>query len=183
MYIFGLSIPLMLLLWHFICCILSIVEYVIWIRKQSLLDVGGTLRGAHLAFDIIGIVGYSFGGAPLFVYAYKYGLSYSKRRTRLLLGMAVMFIVWSFPIFIIEFVILVSLGGRNYPLDGIVFILSIISSILDGFCIWFGYMRFAAHCIHHYRGIERQIDPRDSLTPYPMQPVRLVAGVDQPDTI
>ncbi|KAH9599710.1 hypothetical protein LSM04_001819 [Trypanosoma melophagium] len=183
MYILGLSIPLTLLLWHSICCVLSVIQYVIWVRQRTGELIERSLRGAHLAFDVIGLVGFAVGGAPLFVYAYKYGLSYSKRRTRILSGMAVMFVVWSFPMFIIELAIVFSVKVGLFPQYGIVFILSIISTIVEGFCIWFEYMRFAAHYIHHYRGLERQIDPHGSLTPHPMQPIRSGASVDQPDTI
>ncbi|RNF15036.1 uncharacterized protein Tco025E_05620 [Trypanosoma conorhini] len=183
MYLLGISIPLACLFWHLACCVLSVVEYAVWMRFLSPDDIADSLRGAHLAFDVIGFVAYAVGGAPLFVYAYKYGLSYSQRQRRLLCGVAVVFLMWSFPIFVIELAMTLSGMGTRNPLDGIVFVLSLISSIIGGGIVWFAYMRLVAYYLHHFRGVERQIDPHNSSAPYPMHPVRSLPREGQPDTI
>ncbi|ESL12224.1 hypothetical protein TRSC58_00012 [Trypanosoma rangeli SC58] len=183
MYIFGISIPLACLLWHLICCILAVIEYAVWLRFVPPDEMSDSLRGTHLAFAVMGFVAYAVAAAPHFVYAYKYGLSYSQRQNRFVCGVAVVFIMWSFPIFVIELAMVLSyMGGRN-PLDGIVFILSVISSIIGGCIVWFAYMRFVAYYIHHFHGVERHIDPHDSLALYPMHSVHSIQREGQPDTI
>ncbi|RNE97629.1 hypothetical protein TraAM80_09215 [Trypanosoma rangeli] len=183
MYILGISIPLACLLWHLICCILAVIEYAVWLQFVSPNEMSDSLRGGHLAFAVMGFVAYAVAAAPLFVYAYKYGLSYSQRQKRFVCGVAVVFTMWSFPIFVIELTMVLShMGGRN-PLDGIVFVLSLISSVIGGCIVWFAYMRFVAYYIHHFRGSERRIGLHDSLALYPMHPMRSVPREGQPDTI
>ncbi|KEG11062.1 hypothetical protein DQ04_03021090 [Trypanosoma grayi] len=173
----------MCLIWHLICCVLTIVAYVVWSHTRPQRVEGGSWRGAHLAFSVIGMVAYAVGGAPLFVYAYKYGLSYNQRQTRLLCGMAVVFLTWSFPIFVIEMGMLRREHDYKTPLDGIVFVLSIISAIIGGCVVWFSYMRLVTHYMHQYHGMERQIDPQSNMAAYPMQPVRASSRAERPDTI
>ncbi|EAN93687.1 hypothetical protein C3747_43g216 [Trypanosoma cruzi] len=183
MYVFGISVPLTCLLWHLICCLIAIAEDLVWARVLLPDAFREPLRAAQFSFSVIGAVIYVVGAAPLFVYAYKYGLSYSQRQRRFLFGMALVFFTWSFPIFIIQLSMVLSKVKWRNPVDDIVFALSLISSAIGGCIAWFGYMHLVSYYIHQFQVVEQHIEQHDRLAPHPMRPVRSAPREDQPDTI
>lgn len=182
MHLFKLSVPLACLIYHFILVIITLVNYVVFVRYQTMDPM---LRQAYLAFSIIGIVAYGACSAPLFVYAYKYGRTWSLRLGRLLIGIAVMFLLSSLPMLIIELVLLLSFDGNfRYPLDGICFILHLLAAGAGGCTSWFAYLRAAARYLQNLRGPERQItDEAENIANKEFQ-LRLVRrSGTQPQTI
>lgn len=182
MHFFKLSVPLACLFYHFILVIITLVNYVIFVRFQ---DTALPLRQAYLAFSVIGIVVYAACSAPLFVYAYKYGRTWSLRLGRLLIGIAVMFMFSSLPMLIIELVQLLYFKGNfKHPLDGICFILHLLAAGAGGCTSWFAYLRAAARFLQDWRGPERQITEKSENMPNRDFQFRLVRRSQaQPQTI
>lgn len=145
--ILGVPIALLCLYWHFITTIITVVDYDVYIRH-----INGyiEIKKAYLAFSIIGIICFALISAPLFVYAYKYATSASWEYSRLTTGIAIMFLSSSLPIFVIELILFISKNEFTitYPLDGIVFISSIVATIFGWIISWFAYMRFVARRLH-----------------------------------
>ncbi|KPA85567.1 hypothetical protein ABB37_01831 [Leptomonas pyrrhocoris] len=155
MHFFKLSVPLACLIYHFILVTITQVNYVLFIRFQN---TALELRQAYLAFSVIGIVAYGACAGPLFVYAYKYGSTWSLRLGRLLCGIAVMFVFSSLPMLIIELVQLLYFDGHfKHALDGMCFVLHLLAAGAGGCTSWFAYLRAAARCLQNWRGPERQI--------------------------
>lgn len=182
MHLFKLSVPLACLLYHFILVIITLVNYVVFVRYQ---DTALELRQAYLAFSVIGIVAYAACSAPLFVYAYKYGRTWSLRLGRLLIGIAVMFCCSSMPMLIIELIQLLGFDGNfKHPLDGICFILHMLAAGVGGCTSWFAYLRAAARYLQDWRGPERQIVDEAENIPNRDFQLRLVRRTQlQPRTI
>lgn len=182
MHLFKLSVPLACLLYHFVLAIITLMNYVVFVRFQ---DIVSELRQAYLAFSIIGIIAYVVCSAPLFVYAYKYGRTWSLRLGRLLIGIAVMFLFSSLPMLIIELVQLLYFGGKfKHPLDGICFILHLLAAGAGGCTSWFAYLRAVTRYLQDWRGPERQIVDDTENIPNKEFQVRLVRRSQlQPQTI
>lgn len=179
MHIFGVSVPLCCMFYHFIVTVLTLVDYIVYVRTENRVDQ--SLPKVHLACAIIGLVTFGAGGAPLFLYGYKYGLTRQARMDRLLSGIACMFLGSSLPMLIIELVIMLAFNfSFAYPLDGMVFVLHAIAALVGGLISWFAYLRVVSRALHNFRGPERQIlDVEDSpkrthqlvfSTPLPGQP-------------
>lgn len=156
MHVFGASVPLVCLFWHFIFCILALVNYVTFIKKIQRQDLKDTKLASEV-FAIAGVIVYAFFSAPLFVYSYKYGSTHEKRVSRLHLGVALMFALSNAPIFVCELMLFLFYGNLSRPLNGMVFILSGIGTLFGAAISWFAYMRTVARALHKRRGIERQI--------------------------
>ncbi|KPI88300.1 hypothetical protein ABL78_2599 [Leptomonas seymouri] len=182
MHLFKLSVPLACLLYHFILVIITLVNYITFVRYQN---TAQELRTAYLAFSVIGIIAYGTCSAPLFVYAYKYGRTWSLRLGRLLLGIAVMFLFSSLPMLVIELVQLLLFDCKfKHPLDGMCFVLHLIAAGVGGCISWFAYLRAAARCLQNWRGPERQITDEAENMPNKEFQLKLVKRSQlQPQTI
>lgn len=164
MHVLGVSVPLCCLFFHFVMTVITMVDYVVYIKGEKRAEVA--LKKAHLGFSIVGLIMYGCCAAPLFVYAYKYGPSVSLRLDRLLGGIGVMFFLSSLPMVVIELILFLSINNQfNYPLDGMIFILHAIAAMVGGSITWFAYMRFAAGLFHRFRGPERQVVDDAERTP------------------
>ncbi|GET89929.1 hypothetical protein, conserved [Leishmania tarentolae] len=182
MHIFRISVPLMCLFYHFILVIISFVNYVIFVRRQ---DTSQALRDAYLAFCVVETVAYGTCAGPLFVYAYKYGKTSTTRLGRLLLGIAVMFLLSSLPMMCIEMAQFLSFDSEiRHVLDGTVFFLHAIAAVCGGVTSWFAYMRVVARSLQRWRGPERQILDDSEIPPTINAQLHLVKRSQwQPETI
>ncbi|CAJ1009880.1 hypothetical protein Q4I28_005194 [Leishmania naiffi] len=163
MRVLRISVPLMCFFYHFVVMIVTFVNYIIVVRLQ---DSPQVLRSAYLAFCVIEAVAYATGAGPLFVYSYKYGKTSADRLSRLLCGIAIMFLFSSVPMLFIEVAQFLSFDYQfRHPLDGTVFFLHGIAWIFGGCIAWFAYMRVVADYLQRWRGPERQIIDDSGIMP------------------
>lgn len=183
MHIIGISVPLCCLLWHFIVTIITLVDYIVYVRRSNRLSQ--TVINTHLAFSIIGLAAYGLAAAPLFVDGYKYGKSKKERTNRLLAGMAVMLVMSSFPMVVVELIVFITFSfPMSLPLRAIVFVLHALGCIVGGSVTWMAYLRATAGFLHRLRGPERQITDdleHDEFCAKPLVHLPSLSG--QPDVI
>ncbi|KAG5474912.1 hypothetical protein CUR178_04362 [Leishmania enriettii] len=155
MHFFRISVPLVCLLYHFIVVIITFVNFATFVRLEITSE---KLRDAYLAFSVIEAVAYGACAGPLFVYAYKYSETPTARMGCLLCGIAIMFLLSSLPLLMIELIQFLFLGYQpRHPLDVIVFILHGVAATVGGCTSWFAYMHVVARGLQRWRGPERQI--------------------------
>ena len=143
------------LFWYGITTSLAQLNYSIWIRFQdSFLDED--LINTYLAFCIIGLVAYVFGGGPMFFTGFKYATTQQSRSRRIRIGMVIMYFASTLPLFIMDLFIVWRHGVLNV-LQGLMFVLQLVAWTTGSFAVWFIYMWAVASFIHARRGGGREL--------------------------
>lgn len=146
---------LIALYWYFVVQVLAIFLYATWVRFQ--LDLfSQDFINTYLAFAIIGMLGYAFGGGPFFFAAFKYSRTAKSRSLRTRIGLVVMYFTSTLPLFIMDLWIVYNNGIVNV-LQGICFVIQLVSWFFGSFAVWFIYMWQVAKFVHKRRGGGRPI--------------------------
>eukprot|EP00659_Diplonema_papillatum_P009715 gene9715-15085_t len=135
--------PVYLMYWYGACSIFSIANYVSWVRFNEPL-VGSTVEGAYLSFVVLTILVYVFVGGLSFFWAQFYCDRESKegiksRNRRVHTGMFFIYFLSDSPLFIIDLYIVYHYGWVD-EVQGITFILKLVSWLVGTFFVWFVYM-------------------------------------------
>jgi hypothetical protein len=177
--------PLVFLYWYGIATSLAMLNYALWVRFQAE-KLSEDLRNAYLAFCVIGTIVYVFVGGPMFFLGYKYSTTQKQRDKKIRIGLVAMYFASTLPLFLMDLFIVWD-NGVLYVLQGIVFVLELISWSTGSFAVWFIYMWQVAKFVHIRRCGHRQIqfqqqntNPIESLKP-PLGLSRSLPG--QPDVI
>ena len=102
--------------------------------------LGDNIPRAHAAFNIIGLLAFSFVGSVLMFWPYRYGcyMLPKRRRNKIFAGVAVTYFTHVLPCWMIEFSIVWSYGWFEL-LQGVSFILLTVTWILETVAVWHAY--------------------------------------------
>ena len=139
-------LPLVLLVFYFIGCMLTIANYVAFVRYNGAL-YGVDLLRAYLAFAIIGTISYALFSGVAWLWAHKYCQTDRDRIQKIAVGVIIIFLFHDLPIFIMEWHMILSHGWRN-PFQGFVYVCQWISFLLSFILSWLGYTYVASGYLH-----------------------------------
>eukprot|EP01064_Diplonema_japonicum_P008178 TRINITY_DN1567_c0_g1_i3.p1 TRINITY_DN1567_c0_g1~~TRINITY_DN1567_c0_g1_i3.p1 ORF type:complete len:170 (+),score=30.87 TRINITY_DN1567_c0_g1_i3:41-511(+) len=135
--------PFALMYWYGVCSIFTIVNYVSWVRFNETL-VGASVKQAYFAFVFLTVLVYIFVAGFCFFWAALYCDRESKegikqRNKRVHTGMFFIYFFSDTPLFIIDLYIVYQSGWVD-EVQGITFVLKLISWLIGTFFVWFVYM-------------------------------------------
>jgi hypothetical protein len=152
--VYGISyrVPratLVLLHWHFLQIIISGFNWRFFISKETSL-LGESIPRIHIAFATIGLILYVFVASVVIYWPYRYGqLMLDKhKRNRLMFGTALVYFLHTLPLWIIEFDIVWSYGWFSV-IQGVSFIFTTISWVLETLGVWYAYMWHMSSFMHN----------------------------------
>lgn len=129
--------PIVLLIIYFCATMLSIANYVAYIRYNE--DVyGGSLLRAYLAFTVLGTTTYAIFSGVMWTWAAKYVSTAEQRIAKISYGMFGIFLMHDLPIYIMEYHGILCCGWRN-PFFGFVFVIHYITFIISFVFTWLTY--------------------------------------------
>jgi hypothetical protein len=133
------------------------MNYSIYLRFQDDAIAPLELRNTYIAFCVIGLAVYAFVAGPMFYYAFKYGPSKKSRSAKLRVGLVSMYFASTFPLFIMELYMIYTNGAILNVLDGMCFVLLLISWATNSIVVWFIYMWMVARFLHSHTGADREV--------------------------
>eukprot|EP00754_Rhynchopus_humris_P037088 Rhum_TRINITY_DN19189_c0_g1::Rhum_TRINITY_DN19189_c0_g1_i1::g.169489::m.169489 len=152
--------PIFLMYWYGVCSIFSIVNYVKWVRFNETL-LGRDLKSAYFAFVFLTTLVYLFATGVCFLWAAKYCDQETKegikqRNRRVHQGMLFIYFLSDTPFFIMDLYIVYWYGWRD-EVQGITFVLKMMSWMVGTFFVWFIYMWKVSKILHKKTGADREI--------------------------
>ena len=152
--------PIFLMYWYGACSIFSIINYVSWVRFEEDL-VGGDVTRAYLAFVLITVMVYLCASGFCFFWAARYCDQETKegikqRNKRVHQGMLFIYFLSDVPFFILDLYIVYWYGWVDV-IQGISFVLKLMSWMVGTFFVWFVYMWKVSKFLHRKTGADREI--------------------------
>eukprot|EP00756_Hemistasia_phaeocysticola_P001865 Hpha_TRINITY_DN11291_c0_g1::TRINITY_DN11291_c0_g1_i1::g.167373::m.167373 len=148
------SHPIWLMYWYGTCTVFSLSNYVSWIRYQDE-QFGVNTPRAYVTFVVITLVVYISISGVCFFWAQFYCKDdregRKKRRSRVHLGMFFIYFLSDTPLFFLDLRI-VYYHGWQEEIQGITFVLKLLSWLLGTFFVWFIYMYRATKWLHKKTG-------------------------------
>ena len=169
--VLHMPFPLLFLYWYGILTSLSVFNFALWVRFQHDDVISFDLRWTYFAFCLIGTLAYVFAGGPMFFFGYKYSATQKARDKKVRIGLCVSYFTSTLPMFLMD-LFFVWDHGILHVLQGVVFVLQLISWSTGSFAVWFIYMWQVAKVVHTKKCGGRQLvfeqqnfRPIDSLKP------------------
>ena len=146
-----LSVHLLILYGHVISFIMCVINWWYYVKKHRNLYGDGWVD-AHVAFQVIGGIAV-FVSSPVCYWAYMYGsqMPPSRRRDFTALYIIISFLLFAFPLWIIEFS-LSWLWGMQNVLQGISLVILSIVTFVGFMTTWLYYAWTAARICQKYFG-------------------------------
>src|SRR4051812_45442708 len=104
--------PMVLIIIYFFGTMLTIANYVAYIRYNEAI-YGGDLLRTYLAFTILGTIVYAGVSAVMWMWAAKYVTTPHQRIQKMAIGMFAIFLFHDLPIFSMEWSNILCCGWRN----------------------------------------------------------------------
>lgn len=152
-----LPVALLFLFWHGTISVLALFNYSFWMRFQNTAIVDSGVQDAYLAFSIIGLAAFAFGAGPMFFFSFKYGATNKARAGKLRLGIVIMYLTSSCPLFLLELYIAYTNLDIVHVLDGMLLILLFMSWGVGSIIVWFVYMWEVSRFLQHHTGANRHV--------------------------
>lgn len=181
--VLNIPFPLLYLFWYGCTTVLVILNYSLWVRFERQL-FSDDFRNFYLACCILGMLTYAAITGPYFFNAYKYSTTEQSRYRKMRIGLVSIYFSHVCPLFVSELWIAYHYGVL-YVLDGIVFVLLLVTFFVGTFSVWFIYMWQVARLLHRKSGNERLVmftaKQQTALTMPPLSHVRQIPG--QPEIV
>ena len=148
--------PLALMVVYFVGTMLTIANYVAYIRFNRL-SFSKPILDAYLSFTVIGTVAYAFVSGTMWLWAARYALTEDERTIRVAWGLFTIAITHDCPCFTLELYMLLCCPWKRNPLQYVVFSVQTVTFFVSFTASWILYMWVGAAYLESRSDVSPQV--------------------------
>eukprot|EP01061_Rhynchopus_euleeides_P010600 TRINITY_DN20096_c0_g2_i1.p1 TRINITY_DN20096_c0_g2~~TRINITY_DN20096_c0_g2_i1.p1 ORF type:complete len:270 (+),score=58.75 TRINITY_DN20096_c0_g2_i1:144-953(+) len=144
------TIPYLCMFWWGLTILMTLINYLVYMRKDEASDAYGGLTSAYIAFIIVGMIVYFSAAWTCWYWASKYSTDRVDRKRKVIIGIVALFLFNDMPLWAMDYKAITTKGISHDATLTASFVFNTITFLIGGIVVWLTYAHKMSSFLNAY---------------------------------